>query len=120
SSASDGSAASASAASPPSGRSSRRASKSPASGSSSMRSFTSVQERLELALERLLPHLPDLERQAEAGGRALGGGARRGRRALCEPEHARVMAEVGVAQLGVAVEAELAHDRVLERAGEEV
>ena len=39
---------------------------------------------------------------------------------LGEPQHARVVAEVGVAQLGVAVEPELAHHRVLERARQEV
>ena len=41
-------------------------------------------------------------------------------RTLREPHDPRVMAEIFVAQLGMAVEAELANDGVLERAGEEV
>src|SRR5205085_1602642 len=41
-------------------------------------------------------------------------------RALGQPHHARVVAEVVLAELGVAIEAELAPHRVLERAGQEV
>ena len=43
-----------------------------------------------------------------------------GRRALREPHHPRVVAEVGVPQLGVPVEPERADDAAVERAHEEV
>ena len=68
----------------------------------------------------LVADLAHLEREPEMGGGALGRRARGGRRALRQPQHARVVAEVRVAQLGIPVEPELAHHRVLERAGEEV
>src|SRR3954467_9320648 len=77
-------------------------------------------EPLELALEPRVTNLAHLERQPDARRRRL----RRafgGRRApLRQPYHASVEAEVEVAQLGMAIEAELAHDRVLEGAREEV
>src|SRR3954471_15291773 len=79
-----------------------------------------AEQLAEAALEPVLPHLAYLERQPDAGRCSLGGGARARRRPLREPQHARVAAEVGVAQLGVAVQAELAHHGVLERAREEV
>ena len=50
----------------------------------------------------------------------LGARPRRRRRTLGEPHDPRVVTEILVAQLGVAIEPELAHDRVLERAREEV
>src|SRR6188472_2186698 len=75
---------------------------------------------LELLLESGVADLAHLERQADALPGAPRGALRRGRAALREPHDAAVGAEVVVAQLGVAVEAELADHGVLERAREEV
>src|SRR3954467_12042664 len=63
---------------------------------------------------------PPLDRQPDARRRRLRR-ALGGRRApLRQPHHASVEAEVDVAQLGMAIAAELAHDRGLEGAREEV
>ena len=67
-----------------------------------------------------LAHGALLEREADRGGRALRGGARRRGRALSQPDDAAIVAEVGVAQLRVAVEPERADHRVVEGAREEV
>ena len=66
------------------------------------------------------PTTRSVERQAEQPRGVLGGAAQRRRRALRQPHAAAVGVEVVVAQLGIAVEAERAPDRVLERAREEV
>src|SRR4051812_46925335 len=84
------------------------------------RSGLTGDEPLELALEAPLADRPHLERQADPRRGALRRAAVRRRVRLREPQDARVGAEVVVAQLGPAVEPELAHDRVLERAREEV
>ncbi len=71
-------------------------------------------------LEAGVPGLAHLERQPQSRSRALRLGAQLGRRLLREPDDLLVVAEVVVAQLGVAVEAETAHDDAVEAADEEV
>ena len=71
-------------------------------------------------LESRVAHRALVQREADPPGGPLCGSARRLGRPLGEPEHARVVAEVVVAQVRVAVEAELADDRVLECPREEV
>src|SRR2546428_566113 len=78
------------------------------------------QQLLERGLEPAVAGLAHLERQPERGGGALGGCAQLRRRALREPDDPRVVAEVVVAQLRVAVEPEPADDDAVERAHEEV
>src|SRR5580704_15407112 len=77
-------------------------------------------EGLELPLEALVAGLTNLERQPDPRRGALCGRARRRRRPLREPDHARVVAEVVVAELRIAVEPELPPHRVLERPRQEV
>src|SRR3954451_17146593 len=80
----------------------------------------SVLKPFELPFESGVADLADRERQSDPL-RSAACGALGGRRAaLREPDHAAVGAEVVVAQLGMAGEAQLADDGVLERPGEEV
>ena len=82
--------------------------------------FASVDEFLQRVLEAGVAGLAHLERQPEYPSRALGRDAQLGRRLLREPDDLLVVAEVVVAQLGVAVEPETAHDDAVEAADEEV
>src|ERR1700674_5902396 len=75
----------------------------------------SAEESLKLALEPAVADGADLQRQADALGRAHGRRAGGLGGALGQPQHPRVVTEVLIAQLGVAVEPELADHRVLER-----
>jgi len=81
-------------------------------------------ESFELPLEAAAANCPHFERQADPRGGALGRRVRGAGRTLREPYHARVVAEVLIAQVWVAVEPELVDDRVLEcprkEVGEEV
>ena len=65
-------------------------------------------ERLELALEPRVADLGNDQRETDPRRGTRGRGAGRRRRSLRQPHHARVVAEVVVAQLRVAVEPELA------------
>src|SRR5581483_6103185 len=67
-----------------------------------------------------LAGLSDLERQREPGGGGFGLRPEPVGRLLREPDDALVIAEVVVAQLGVAVEPEAAPDDAVEGADEEV
>src|SRR5262245_39929875 len=71
-------------------------------------------QRLQGTLESRVAHLADLERQPKRRRGALGRELRAERRPLGQPHDARVVAEVVVAELRVAVEPELLHDGVLE------
>ena len=79
-----------------------------------------VDEPPQRPLEAVVADRPLRQRQADRGRRALRRRARRRRRALREPDDPAVVAEVVVAQLRVAVEAELADHGVLEAAGQEI
>ncbi len=83
-------------------------------------SDVALDQLLELTFQPLAADVALLHRQPDPRCRPLGGGAGRRRGALGEPQHARVVAEVVLAQLGVAVEPELAHHRALESPREEV
>src|SRR5579875_1730073 len=80
----------------------------------------SAQQRLERALKPAIADDLDLERQPERSRGPLGRRARRRGGALREPEHAGVVAEVLFAQLRVAVQPQLAPDRAIESARQEV
>ncbi len=72
------------------------------------------------ALEAAVPGGYDGEREAEPVGGGLGGGAQLGGLVLGEPDDAGVVPEVVVAQLRVAVQAELGLDGARERLHQEV
>jgi hypothetical protein len=64
--------------------------------------------------------LDDGEGEADAGGCGLGLFAELGGRILGQPDDPRVVAEVVLGELGVAVESELAYDGPVEGADQEV
>src|SRR3954468_21641853 len=88
--------------------------------SARVRIAPSHDQAFKLLLQPVLPHLANLERQAQHAGRPLGGVLQLWAAVLRQPDHAAVVAEVVAEQLRMAVEPERAPHRALEAAGQEV
>ncbi len=77
-------------------------------------------QRPKRPLETPDPHVDDLQRQSDGCGGLFRRPLQHRRPPLRQPDHPRVVPEVVVAQVRVAVEAELDHDAAMERRGKEV